>query len=137
MINSLEIGGHIQNNYNDLKQGIHATTKFLEAFFSNLILGSEFDVKNRFFHVEYVPQSIISKVPKVQIDTLKCTLEELAVIQAMLEKPTITQTELKDRTGKSLSTVKRIVSSLQEKGYICRTNGKRYGKWEVLAQFPK
>lgn len=87
--------------------------------------------------MEYVPQSIISKVPKVQNDTLKCTLEELAVIQAMLEKPTITQTELRDRTGKSLSTVKRIVSSLQEKGYICRTNGKRYGKWEVLVQFPK
>lgn len=84
-----------------------------------------------------MPQSIIFKVPKVQNDTLKCTLEELAVIQAMLEKPTITQTELKDRTGKSLSTVKRIVSSLQEKGYICRTNGKRYGKWEVLVQFPK
>lgn len=127
----------VRANYNDLKQGIHATTKFLEAFFSNLILGTEYELKNRYLHVEYVPQSIISKVPKVQNDTLKCTLEELAVIQAMLEKPTITQTELKDRTGKSLSTVKRIASSLQEKGYICRTNGKRYGKWEVLVQFPK
>ena len=127
----------VRANYNDLKQGIHATTKFLEAFFSNLILGTEYELKNRYLHVEYVLQSIISKVPKVQNDTLKCTLEELAVIQAMLEKPTITQTELKDRTGKSLSTVKRIVSSLQEKGYICRTNGKRYGKWEVLVQFPK
>ena len=127
----------VRANYNDLKQGIHATTKFLEAFFSNLILGTEYELKNRYLHVEYVPQSIISKVPKVQNDTLKCTLEELAVIQAMLEKPTITQTELKDRTGKSLSTVKRIVSSLQEKGYICRTNGKRYGKWEVLVQFSK
>ena len=127
----------VRANYNDLKQGIHATTKFLEAFFSNLILGTEYELKNRYLHVEYVPKSIISKVPKVQNDTLKCTLEELAVIQAILEKPTITQTELKDRTGKSLSTVKRIVSSLQEKGYICRTNGKRYGKWEVLVQFPK
>ncbi len=127
----------VRANYNDLKQGTYATTKFLEAFFSNLILGTEYELKNRYLHVEYVPQSIISKVPKVQNDTLKCTLEELAVIQAMLEKPTITQTELKDRTGKSLSTVKRIVSSLQEKGYICRTNGKRYGKWEVLVQFPK
>lgn len=127
----------VRANYNDLKQGIHATTKFLEAFFSNLILGTEYELKNRYLHVEYVPQSIISKVPKVQNDTLKCTLEELAVIQEMLEKPTITQTELRDRTGKSLSTVKRIVSSLQEKGYICRTNGKRYGKWEVLVQFPK
>ena len=35
-------------------------------------------------------------------------------------------------TGKSLSTVKRITDVLQEKGYVRRVNGKRYGKWEVL-----
>lgn len=45
----------VRANYNDLKQGIHAKTKFLEAFFSNLILGTEYELKNRYLHVEYVP----------------------------------------------------------------------------------
>ena len=44
----------------------------------------------------------------------------------------ITQKELVKVTGKSISTVKRIMGSLQEKGYICRVNGKRFGKWEIL-----
>lgn len=44
----------------------------------------------------------------------------------------ITQKELVKATGKSISTVKRVISSLQEKRYVHRVNGKRYGKLEVL-----
>ena len=129
----------VRANYNDLKNGIHATTKYLEMFFSNLLMGTNYELKNRYMHVDYVAeqnntesQSINSKVPMVQNDTLKCTLEEMAVIRLISENPVITQKELVNATGKSISTVKRIMSSLQEKGYIRRVNGKRYGKWEVL-----
>ena len=79
-------------------------------------------------------QSIIFKVPKVQNDTLECTLEEMMVIKELLENPTITQKEMAVATGKSISTVKRIMGSLQKKGYIRRLHGKRYGKWEVLTR---
>lgn len=129
----------VRANYNDLKNGIHATTKYLEMFFSNLLMGTNYELKNRYMHVDYVAeqnntesQSINSKVPKVQNDTFKCTLEEMAVIRLISANPVITQKELVNATGKSISTVKRIMSSLQEKGYIRRVNGKRYGKWEML-----
>ena len=58
---------------NDLQNGVRATMKFLEMFFSNFILGKE----------------------------------------------------LVTETGKSLSTIKRIVESLQRKEYIRRMVGKR------------
>lgn len=129
----------VRANYNDLKNGIHATTKYLEMFFSNLLMGTDYELKNRYMHVDYVPgqadtefQSINLKVPKVQIDTLKCALEEMVVIRLISENPMITQKELAVATGKSISTIKRIIGSLQEKGYIRRVKGKRYGKWEVL-----
>lgn len=87
-------------------------------------------------HIDYVDvdstQSINSKVPKSQFDTLGCTLEELAVLELVSKNPSIKQKELVEETGKSISTIKRIMESLQEKGYIRRVNGKRYGKWEVL-----
>ena len=44
----------VRANYNDLKKGVHATTKFLELFFSNLLLGTEHELKNRYMHIEYV-----------------------------------------------------------------------------------
>ena len=48
------------------------------------------------------------------------------------KNPLIKQKDLAAETRKSLSTIKRIMESLQKKGYIRRVDGKRYGKWEVL-----
>ena len=70
----------VRANYNDLQNGVHATTKFLEMFSSNLILGTNYELKNRYMHVDYMGdnfQTVSYKVPKSQFDTLDCTLEEL------------------------------------------------------------
>ena len=89
-------------------------------------------------HIDYVDesasQSISPKVSKYQFDTLNCSLEELAVLERIAQNPTIKQQELVNATGKSVATVKRIMKSLQDKNYIRRENGKRYGKWEVLVK---
>ena len=79
-------------------------------------------------------QSISPKVSKYQFDTLKCSLEKLAVLERIAQNPAIKQQELMSATGKSITTVKRIMKSLQDKNYIRRENGKRYGKWEVLVK---
>ena len=55
-------------------------------------------------------------------------------MERIAQKPTIKQQELVGATGKSIATVKRIMKSLQDKNYIRRENGKRYGKWEVLVK---
>ena len=126
----------VRANYNNLQNGVHATTKYLEMFFSNLLLGTDYELKNRFLHIDYTDtencQSINSEVPKYQFDTLDCTLEELAVLKMIEANPSIKQTELADATGKSIATIKRLIKSMQEKKYIRREDGKRYGKWKVL-----
>ena len=125
----------VRANYNNLQKGVHSTTKFLEMFFSNLLLDTHYELKNRYMHIDYAEnnsQSISSKVPKYQFDTLDCTLEELAVLELVAKNPTIKQQELVEATGKSIATIKRIMKSLQDKNYIRRESGKRYGKWEVL-----
>ena len=58
-------------------------------------------------HIDFVDesnsQSISSKVPKYQIDTL----EELAVLELVANNPTIKQQKFVKKTGKFLSTVKK------------------------------
>ncbi len=107
-----------------------------EMFFSNLILGTEYELKNRYMHVDYTEanlQSVNPKVPKSHFDTLECTLEELAVLELIYKNPSIKQKDLVSEIGKSLlAPQKRIMESLQKKEYIRRVDGKRYGKWEVL-----
>lgn len=43
----------VRANHNDWKHGIHATTKFLEMFFSNLLLGTDYELKNRYMHIDF------------------------------------------------------------------------------------
>ena len=108
----------------------------MELFFSNLLLGTNYELKNRYMHVDPVDestsQSINAKVSKYQFDTLDCTLEELVVLELVAKNPTMKQQELVEATGKSISTIKRIMKALQDKNYIRRESGKRYGKWEIL-----
>lgn len=108
-------------------------------FFSNLILGIDYELKNRHVHVDYVPeqsdnivQSAIGNNSKGKICTLNCPLDELAIFQLIMETLVLPQKEMADRIGKSERTVKNKIASLKEKGYIQRLNGKRSGKWEVL-----
>lgn len=126
----------VRANYNNIQKGIHSTTKFLEMFFFNLLLDTNYELKNRYMHIDYVDgsnlQSVNSKVSKSQFDTLDCTLEEVAILELIAKNPNVKQQELVEATGKSLSTVKRIMKSLKDKNYIRRERGKRYGKWEIL-----
>ena len=132
----------VRANYNDLKNGVHADTRYLEQFFENLLLGTEHELKNRYLHLDYDahaggdrlredeklpwPQSANFDMPKCQIDALDGILE---LIEA---NPQITQKELAEKTGKSLRTISRIMISLQEDGVISRVNGKRFGHWERI-----
>ena len=88
-------------------------------------------------HIDFADKStsksISPKVSKYQFDTLNCSLEELAVLERVAQNQSIKQRELVSATGKSIATVKRLITSLQDKNYIRRENGKRYSKWEVLA----
>ena len=105
-------------------------------FFSNLLLETQFELKNRSMHINFTAasnaQSVNFGIPKSQFDTLECTLEELALLELVKNNPSIKQQQLADATGKSLSTVKRLMKSLQDKNLLRRESGKRYGKWEFI-----
>lgn len=143
----------VRANYNDLRNGVHATTKFLEMFFSNLLIGTDYELKNRHMHLDYGNRiaeerfkSASFKVPKCQgkkgngtldgilNDTLKISKDERAILERIQGEPGITQMQLAEELGKSLRTVKREMAGLKEKGYIQRIHGKRNGKWQILLE---
>lgn len=116
---------------------ISPTIEFVERFLRNLILGENNDLRNRDMLVgsslpKSTHQSITTPNSKSQIDTLNCTLEELAVLRVIENNPKSTQTEIAKSIKKSASTVKRITSSLVEKGILIRRNGRRNGWWEII-----
>lgn len=126
----------VRANYNDWKNNVYETTEFLEMFFENLLLNKHHELKNRYMHLDYRKgnsvQSAKNESPKCQNGTLDLTLEEMALLNILKAEPTITQKGIAELSGKSERTIKRRTIELQEKGYICRENGKRNGKWTIL-----
>ena len=94
-------------------------------------LGEENELKNRYLLVAKEIQSAKEEIPKGNICTLNCTLEEMAVLQYLQQHPTATQKVIAVHIGKSERTVKTITANLVERGLIKRKNGKRNGFWEV------
>ena len=114
-----------------MPKGIFATKQCLEAFFRNLILDEHNELKNRYLHVLAETQSATENTPKCNICTLNCTLEELALLNFIKEKPNATQKEIAAHIGKSERTVKTMTVKLSEQGIIERKNGRRNGYWII------
>ena len=121
----------VRANYNNMPKGIFATTQHLEAFFRNLILGEQNELKNRYLHVSAESQSATGNEPKCNICTLNCTLEELALLNFIKEKPNATQKEIAVHIGKSERTVKTMTVKLSVQGILERKNGRRNGYWII------
>ena len=128
----------VRANYNDWQNGIHATTRFLELFFENLLMNANHELKNRYMHIDYDKKSAIQSAnnnsSKCQNGTLDLSLEELAIINILKIEPSATQKKIAEMSGKSERTIKRRTLEMQEKGLIARENGKRNGKWKVLVK---
>lgn len=118
----------VRANYTNFSKGVKATDIFLVQFFQNLIFGTSHILRNRDMHISQSARM----APKCHFGTLDVTLDEMAVLDFVAKNPSSTQMEIAGHIGKSVRTVKRIMSSLSEKGLLTRENGKRNGRWVIL-----
>ena len=133
----------VRANYSNLRKGIYSTTKYLELFFSNLLLGTNFELKNRYLHLDYFPDAdntaeVLTANKKSSNrqnggldDDLELTSDENLVLSFIEENPDIAQKMLSERTGKSIRTIQRIISRLKKKNILQRVNGRSRGKWII------
>ena len=123
----------VRANYSNVPKSIPKYRSFLISFFRNLLLDETTPLHNRDMHVSKTKtQRASTEISKGQFGTLNGTLEELAVLKVIEQNTRITQKEIAAAISKSERTVKRITSSLGEKGILIRRNGKRNGYWEII-----
>lgn len=121
----------VRANYTNLKKDVHETTEYLEMFLRNLLLGESNELKNRNLHIGCTLNT--PKCNDINNNcTLDCTLDENAVLCLLKENPKITQKQLAEKINKSERTIKTITVSLEQKGFIAREGGKRFGYWKIL-----
>lgn len=108
----------VRANYTNIFKNIYEDRSFLIKFLRNLLLNEEHKLSNRDLHISLIPKQPASRDEKIK--------------QLMKADPKIKTGEIADSIGVSLRTAKSIISSMTLKGLIKRTNGKKYGFWEVF-----
>lgn len=70
----------VRANYNDLKNGVHETTEYLELFLRNLLLNEQNPLHNRTLHISGAfksPEKANIETEKANIETEKANIEQL------------------------------------------------------------
>ena len=116
----------VRANYKNFEKNIFEDTIFLERFLYNLLTNSNYELKNRYTHIDNIQSE-----NTYDLKNNNYTLEEQAIINILKENPEITQEEIAHRINKSLRTIKTYMSEMKEKGLIERKNSKKNGEWVV------
>lgn len=117
----------VRANYKKFDKNIFEDISFLEKFFYNLLANTNYELKNRYTHVDYLEDS-----NEKDLKSNSLTLEEQAIINIIKDNPTIKQAEIAKQINKSLRTVKTRMLEMQEKGIMVRENGKKNSEWIIL-----
>jgi fido (protein-threonine AMPylation protein) len=117
----------VRANYEDLSKGIHKTDKYLVNFLLNLIHQEHHSLKNREMHVHYIPP--VHDTVKTQNDAVNDT-----VFSLIKQNHQITAAEISERLNISLSTAKRRMKALKEKGIVERIGSDKTGYWKIIEQ---
>ena len=144
----------VRANYTNLNKGIRETPVFLENFFDNLLFDRHHELKNRYLHIDCKknPQSVEDlsvhygnshrfppskknsandSVNDSVNDSAKLTSNQQSILNQIKNNPYITQTELAERIGISVSTVIRNMNTLRKVGLLQRVGADKNGCWQV------
>ena len=112
----------VRANYKNYEKNVFEGISYLEKFFYNLLTDSNYELKNRYMHVDY---DNVSKTNNIEINNY--SIEEQAILNVIRKNPSIKQEDITIQINKSLRTVKNYMSEMQKNGIIERKNGKRDG----------
>lgn len=129
----------VRANYEDLSRGIYRTDQFLVRFLSNLLLQTQFPLRNRDMLVQPTNPGTaqINEPTLTTYDTVNDTVNTVGdtvnhILLLLRQNSRLTTLEMSMRLGLSLSTVKRKIKELKSNGQLERLGSDKKGSWRVL-----
>ena len=132
----------VRANYNDLKNGIHETTEFLELFLRNLLLDEHHPLHNRTLHIS----GAFKKITKPDIRAVKPDIEEekpdiekmfqpkteghiLKLREAFSGQRIFGRTDVMELIGIKPSRASELLKEMLERGIVEPVSGYGKGKY--------
>lgn len=129
----------VRANYEDLSRGIYRTDQFLVSFLSNLLLQTQYPLRNRDMLVQptnpgtaQINEPVLTTYDTVNdtVNTVDDTVNHILLL--LRQNSRLTTLEMSVRLGLSLSTVKRKIKELKSSGQLERLGSDKKGSWRVL-----
>ncbi len=137
----------VRANYNDLKNGIHETTEYLEIFLRNLLLNENHPLHNRTLHISGIFKDTKKpdiEIMKPDIDVLKPDIEKnfkpktanhiLKLREAFPDQKIFGRSDVMEVIGIRPSRASEFLKELTEYGIIEPVSGHGKGKYRFRAQ---
>ena len=133
----------VRANYSNGSKGIFTNTDYLERFFSNIMLGENNELKNRYTHIDYdeymkkISANDTAKISKKSHEShskiyVNLTKVQQNIITAIKQNQFVSQTEIANELSLVRETVNRNMKKLQERGIIKRVGADKNGHWEII-----
>ena len=130
----------VRANYRNAVEGIDYAPEYLERFFRNLLLGEQWDLRNRYLHIhpseEWRVQPNLSPSVKTVEKTTRTVEKTTRTVEKILKilsnTPSIAVREMSEILGLSRRGVEEQIKSLKQKGVIRRIGPDKGGHWEVI-----
>ena len=126
----------VRANYRNAVEGIDYAPEYLERFFRNLLLGEQWDLRNRYLHIHPTEEWRVQPNLSPSVKTVEKTVEKTTrtvekILKILSNTPSITVREMSEIFGLSRRGVEEQIKSLKQKGVIRRIGPDKGGHWEV------
>ena len=132
----------VRANYKNAIKGIDYSPIYLERFFRNLLMGEQWDLRNRYLHIspsrEWQVQPHLGVEERVKtVEETPKTVEESGktadmILQLLKNNPKLTVREITVMIDLSRRGVEEQIKSLKSKNLLRRLGPTKGGHWEVL-----
>ena len=128
----------VRANYRNAVEGIDYAPEYLERFFRNLLLGEQWDLRNRYLHIHPSDEWRVQPNLSPSVKTVEKTVEKTTrtvekILKILSNTPSITVREMSEILGLSRRGVEEQIKSLKQKGVIRRIGPDKGGHWEVMS----
>ena len=132
----------VRANYKNAVKGIDYSPVYLERFFRNLLMGEQWDLRNRYLHIspspewQVQPQLGVEERGKSSVEGQKGTEENIKssekILRLIQNNPSISAREIAEKMGQSARNIEKHLRNLRSKHRIRRLGPTKGGYWEVL-----
>ena len=139
----------VRANYKNAVKGIDYSPVYLERFFRNLLMGEQWDLRNRYLHISPSPEwqvqpqlgmEIVSEKPTkntIAENIVENIVENLSAMRGSIVKiiwknPRATAQSISKEVGIAPRNVQEHLKYLQKAGILRRIGPDKGGHWEVL-----